>query len=320
MTTPAAGRATTTGASLRVDDVCRALVRSGFVPEVVQRADVRAAAPACLGVVVSYVGTAALRSLRAQADALWLDAVDSWLEVDLSGLRARHPSYLARLLRDGARLAAAPTVDLVTYISAADRRADRSSVRGRRRLVLPGTGRAIDPLPQQGSRAVLAGDWGYPPNRDGLRWFVAEVLPTLERLRPEPSWHVDVYGLHAPALPGRLRAHGYAPEDELYRRGDVHLAPVHHGGGVKRKVLQALLAGLPVVTTAVGAHGLRPHPQLHVTTSPEEFAQATAARLTAPTSASPPRLAELVDGDDTAAVLDWLVSIGHGCCDRTRRP
>jgi hypothetical protein len=283
------------------------------VPDVIQRRHLPAAPRACLGVAVSYAGARALRALRARTGPLWLDAVDSWLEVDLSGLRAGHPSYLARLVRDGVQLGTAPTADLLTYISDADRRADRATVRGRRRWVLPGRARLFDLLPQQEPRAVLAGDWGYTPNRDGLRWFSRDVHPELELLRPEPSWHIDVYGPHAPVLAGRLHVHGYAPEDELYRHGDVHLAPVHHGGGVKRKVLQALLVGLPVVTTAAGARGLRPHPLLDVTTSALSFAEAAATRLGSSTTPHRPSLRDLVDADDRPAISSWLAAVAATC-------
>jgi glycosyltransferase involved in cell wall biosynthesis len=313
LTTSAAGRAASSGASLRVADVCAALAASGFEPEVLQRRDLPAAPRACLGVAVSYAVAPALRSLRARTGPLWLDAVDSWLAVDLSGLRAGHPSYAARLVRDGLQLGTAPTVDLLTYISDADRRTDRSTVRGLRRWVLPGLPRTVDLLPQQEPRAVLAGDWGYTPNRGGLHWFSRYVLPQLELLRPEPSWRIDVYGLHAPVLEGRMRVHGYAHENELYRHGDVHLAPVRHGGGVKRKVLQALLAGLPVVTTAAGARGLRPHDLLDVTTSASAFAEAAAARLGAETIAPRPSLEHLVDADDRPSIAAWLKELAAAC-------
>jgi hypothetical protein len=316
VTTPAAGRAATSGASLRVEDVCAVLVASGFVPEVLQRQDLPAAPRACLGVAVSYAVAPALRALRARTGPLWLDAVDSWLAVDLSGLRAGHPSYAARLVRDGVQLAAAPTPDLLTYISDADRRADRTTVRGRQRSVLPGRTRPADLLPQQGPRAVLAADWGYIPNRDGLRWFLRDVLPKLELLRPEPSWRIDVYGPSAPAPRGGARVHGYVPEEELYRHGDVHLAPVHHGGGVKRKVLQALVMGLPVVTTPVGALGLRPNPLLHVAKSSVEFASAATALLGVQSAQKAPRLSELWDRDETPAISAWLQAQATRCRHR----
>jgi hypothetical protein len=93
---------------------------------------------------------------------------------------------------------------------------------------------------------------------------------------------------------------------ELYREGDVHLAPVPHGGGVKRKVLAPLLAGLPVVTTPSGAHGLRAVPALDVCADPRDFAAALARRLREPAPLAPLSRSRVCDGDDTAAVVGWL--------------
>jgi hypothetical protein len=181
-------------------------------------------------------------------------------------------------------------------------------VRGRQRLVLPG--RTAPPTPGPAGeqrRVVLAGDWGYPPNRDALRWFCASVLPVLEARAPDAGWAVHLYGPGAEgAASRRVRVLGYAKApDALYRWGDVHAAPVRFGAGVKRKVLLPLLAGLPVVTTPAGAHGLRPHLLLDVAPGPEGFAAAVAERLRGPVAPGAPAH-DVLDRDDTAAVAAWL--------------
>lgn len=262
-----------------------------------------------LGVAVSYACAAAVAPLQRVADRTWLDAVDSWRLVNGSGLRAGRPSYAARALRDAVRLARMPAPDLVTWISASDRRHDGRTVRGRLRLVVPGAPAAAPrSLPGRGRRVVLAGDWSYAPNADGLRWFVERVLPLLERSVPDPDWHVAMFGTGpVPRLPPRVRVEGYTESPEaLYRAGDVHVAPLRFGGGVKRKVLLPLLAGLPVVTTPTGANGLRAHDLLDVRTTALGQARATADRLRAADPVAPVALADLVDADDTAQVLDWL--------------
>lgn len=296
------------GASLRVADVLAVLGRAGYEAEVVTDPE-RATGQHCLGVLVSYVSARHARAVGRRTGRVWLDVVDSWALVDGSGIAAGHPSYAARALRDVAVLTAAPSPDLVTWISGADRALDRWTVRGRLRLVLPAGGAAAHTaLPSSGGpRAVLAGDWAYAANADGLRWFTRRVLPLLERELPEATWSAHVYGPSAPPLPARLSVHGHvADESTLYRQGDVHLAPLRHGGGVKRKVLSPLLAGLPVVSTPSGAHGLQPHPLLDVARTPRRFAAATAARLRAAPHGEAPRLPSLVDADDTGELLAWL--------------
>jgi len=299
--TPAAAGARSNGASLRVDDVVALLAATGY--------DVSLSTPSELaahsgrydvGVAVSYVSAAALRTLRSRCARTWLDAVDSWVHVNRTGLQAGHVSYAARAARDALRLGTAPSADLVTWISDADRAADRWTVRGRRRLVLPGSATALDVTECEQRRLVLAGDWDYLPNRAGLRWFVRRVLPRL-------TSPVHVFGSgRVPAADG-LIVHGHvADPGHLLGSGDVHLAPVPFGGGVKRKVLQPLLAGLPVVTTRHGAHGLRRHPLLSVEDRAPAFAAAVRARLDTPQRRWDVSPQDVHDADDRREVERWL--------------
>jgi hypothetical protein len=307
--TPTAARAGQSGASLRVDDVVELLEATGFDADVTPYPQVRDAGAGswCLGVAVSYASASALRPLRRRAPVLWLDVMDSWLTVNGSGVAAGHPAYAARFARDALRIAAAPRVDLATYISDRDRRADRATVAARRRLVLAGRSMAVELLPAAapGGRVVLAGDWDYAPNRDGLDWLSQHVLPLL------PDVAVHVYGPgRLPAAPAQVVQHGYvADERELYREGDVHLAPVRFGGGVKRKVLTPLLAGLAVVARPAATQGLRQHPLLDVADTGAAFAAAVRRRLAESRKAVPPRPEELYDADESGLVRDWLLDV-----------
>lgn len=308
--TATAARSTTNGAGLRVGDVVAVLREAGLSVRQVEAADVPSAGDGwCLGVAVSYAGAGSVRALGRLAPAVWLDCVDSWLAVNLSGMRAGRPSYLARGVRDAARLALMPQPDLATWISQADRAQDGRTVRAARRLVLPARPLtpALSPARGDEPRAVLVGDWTYAPNRDGLAWFRSRCLPLVEQALGTRAWSAHVYGTGAPDLQGRLQNHGWVEDEaELYRTGDVHVAPVAHGGGVKRKVLQPLLAGLPVVTTPSGAHGLRRSAGLDVCASPRSFAGALARRLVEAPPVLRPTLQDVVDADDSAAVLAWL--------------
>jgi hypothetical protein len=310
VTTAGAASTRTNGATLRADEVVALLAASGYeVSRTVPAELHRIPQGFDVGVAVSYGCAAAVRGLQTRAARVWLDAVDSWLLVNGSGLSSGRPSYLLRALRDGARLMTMPRPDLVTYISEADLASDRGSIRGRLHLVLPGRAPSA---PEQGPgaqrRVVLAGDWRYPPNRDGLRWFQRRVLPALEARLPGPQWSVALYGTGAAVRPSaRLSVLGYAEHAaDLYQDGDVHAAPVRFGAGVKRKVLQPLLAGLPVVTTPAGAHGLRPCPLLDVRTRADGFAEALAKRLAEEPERRPVQTTSLLDRDDSPAVVAWL--------------
>jgi hypothetical protein len=305
----------TSGSTLRVEDVVTVLQDTGF-------STIRSTAGAlptsgrqwCVGVAVSFVHAGAVAALRDCSHSVWLDAVDSWILLNRSGVRAGRLSYGIRGIRDAARLALMPAADLVTWISEADLVTDGRTVRGSARLVLPPQIATSSPRRSHGAggRAVLVGDWTYPPNRDGLRWFSEQVAPRLDAT-------VDVFGSGLPSwrLSANLMTHGYVDDPRvLYREGDVHLAPVPYGAGVKRKVLQPLVAGLPVVTTPAGAHGLRPHPLLAVESDPAGFASSVAAALVGPPAKAPVRhgsVAAFVDRDDTDAVRDWLRAAAEKC-------
>jgi hypothetical protein len=316
VTTPVAAGAKTTGASLRADEALALLTDAHYS---VVRCTPATLPPAGvefdLAVAVSYACASAVPALRQRAARVWLDAVDSWMLVNASGLLRRDPTYAFRAARDAYRLALMPRVDLVTYISAADLRQDYGTVRGLRTLVLPWQPTPVSAAPRAGSdiRLVLAGDWTYAPNTDGLRWFTRRVLPRLRPALECVPWQVVVFGTGSPRL-GQghgLTFAGYqADAAQLYREGDVHVAPIRSGAGVKRKVVQPLLAGLPVVTTRSGGHGLRPHPLLDVSGSAEEFATTLARRVSTPTPTAPVDAQALVDADDREAVAAWLTESG----------
>ena len=54
-----------------------------------------------------------------------------------------------------------------------------------------------------------------------------------------------------------MRLVGWVPSVQPYiERSRLSVVPLLHGAGVKRKVIQSMMAGTPVVTTPVGAEGL----------------------------------------------------------------
>jgi glycosyltransferase involved in cell wall biosynthesis len=92
-------------------------------------------------------------------------------------------------------------------------------------------------------------DW--PPNREGLSWFLERVWPEVRKRRPEARLKVAGSG-----EAGWLSAHeGFdwlgriTCVEELYRDAHAVIAPVHFGGGTKIKVVEAFSHGRPVFAT-----------------------------------------------------------------------
>lgn len=113
--------------------------------------------------------------------------------------------------------------------------------------------------PDPGSRRLLfLGDLHYPPNSQGLAWFASEVLPHLPDVELRVVGRGDV-----PECP-RLSHAGFVDDLE----SEWHLAtalvvPIRAGGGTRIKVLEAFAAGVPVVSTTLGADGLAADPDVH---------------------------------------------------------
>ena len=109
---------------------------------------------------------------------------------------------------------------------------------------------------------LFIGTFRHQPNIDAARLLAEEILPLVAREFPDTV--VDVVGADPPAAlvaraaagPG-LRVPGYVADVTPYlRRAAVFVAPLRFGGGVKLKIIHAMAAGIPVVTTRVGIEGI----------------------------------------------------------------
>jgi len=98
------------------------------------------------------------------------------------------------------------------------------------------------------------------PNADSLRYLVEEVLPLFWEDHPDVGLNVigadmddGIRALEAP----RVRMVGYVEDPAGWlSRARLHVNPMRYGAGVKLKFLDSMAAGLPFVTTSVGAEGI----------------------------------------------------------------
>jgi glycosyltransferase involved in cell wall biosynthesis len=109
---------------------------------------------------------------------------------------------------------------------------------------------------------VYPAAFGYPPNRTAVRWLLDEIFPALLSARPdarlvlvgsEPTEDM----LAAAAGDPRIEVTGAVPDTApFFGSATVVPVPLREGGGTRFKVLEALAAGVPVVSTAKGVEGL----------------------------------------------------------------
>jgi glycosyltransferase involved in cell wall biosynthesis len=108
---------------------------------------------------------------------------------------------------------------------------------------------------------LFVGTTQVDANRDGLIWFVTDVLPLIEREVPTVSLTI-VGGAPPPevvALAERpnVTVTGYVPDvAPSMAQAAVFVVPLRSGGGTRLKILESLAYGVPTVSTTVGAEGL----------------------------------------------------------------
>jgi glycosyltransferase involved in cell wall biosynthesis len=139
-----------------------------------------------------------------------------------------------------------------------------------------------------GAPTVLhMGTMFWPPNVHGVLWFAREVLPLIHEEVPEARF--VVVGKNPPpevqalAHDPRVEVTGYVADPMPYlEAADAFVVPLHAGGGMRVKIVDAWLWGLPMVSTPIGAEGIwcRDGENILLAKDAGAFAQATVQLLT----------------------------------------
>jgi glycosyltransferase involved in cell wall biosynthesis len=107
---------------------------------------------------------------------------------------------------------------------------------------------------------LFLGSFRHLPNQEALQWFVGGVLPLI--LAEEPTARFVVIGSdpppqHALHPTESIDLIGFVDDiREPLARYAVFVCPILSGSGVRVKLLEAFAAGIPVVSTRLGAEGL----------------------------------------------------------------
>lgn len=158
---------------------------------------------------------------------------------------------------------------------------------------------------------LFFGTLGYRPNVDAVVYFCREMLPHIQTRRPDVT--LNIIGAYAPpevvALGNRpgVRYLGFVADVRPYLwQAAICIVPLRGGGGTRLKILEALAAGCPVVSTTIGAEGLElvDGRDLLIADDPLSFARRVLQLLAEPNQAR--SLAR--QGRQTVAVrYDWQV-------------
>ena len=175
-------------------------------------------------------------------------------------------------------------------------------------------------MPEIPQRLLFFGRLDYYPNRDAIEFFIQDILPRIRERHPGAEFHVAGAGDDRPvrelaqAVPGVV-LHGRVEDlAALVESAAIVVVPLRCGGGTRLKILEALAAGRPVVSTTVGAEGLdmKPGSDLLFADGADAFSQAVIGLL-----ADPAKARALGDAGRRAVQsrYDWQ-AIESGAADR----
>ena len=125
---------------------------------------------------------------------------------------------------------------------------------------------------KRGSKNIVTlGTLHYPPNADGIRWFLNQVFPLIRQHVPEAT--LTIIGKNPPRdfletaaqNPEAIQITGYVPDLAPYlQESALMVVPVRAGGGMRVRILEAFSYAMPVVTTTIGLEGIQGVPEKDV--------------------------------------------------------
>jgi glycosyltransferase involved in cell wall biosynthesis len=135
----------------------------------------------------------------------------------------------------------------------------------------------LDSRPRTNS-ILIVGAMDYLPNTESVLWFANKIYPRLRRPYP-----IIVAGRN-PSLQVKAvcRQAGFelieSPEhmNPVLAQGILEVVPLKKGSGTRGKILEAMAAGLPLVSTTLGCEGLGLEPNTHLLVADEDAAFAEA--------------------------------------------
>lgn len=117
------------------------------------------------------------------------------------------------------------------------------------------------PSYEDGHQLVFIGPASHPPNVEGLNWFLSQCWDRL--LEKDSAYCLKVIGRWPESLQKsyiekyrQVTFAGFVPDLQEGIRNSIVIVPILSGSGIRMKILEAGVAGAPVVSTSVGAEGI----------------------------------------------------------------
>jgi glycosyltransferase involved in cell wall biosynthesis len=128
-------------------------------------------------------------------------------------------------------------------------------------MIKPDLNKSFLPFSQR-HHFISIGNFRHEPNWDAVLNLKQHIWPIIRKKLPKAQMHI--YGAYPPKKATQLHnekqgflVKGWCEDAfEILDHGRVLLAPLRFGAGLKGKLIDAALCGLPAITTSIGAEGL----------------------------------------------------------------
>ena len=121
---------------------------------------------------------------------------------------------------------------------------------------------ASNPQSESNPQLIFTGSMDWLPNEDAMQFFCREILPLIRA--EEPDVRLSIVGrAPTPAVKRLAEEHGVQVTGRVddvrpyMKEAAVYVVPLRIGGGTRLKIFEAMSMGKAVVSTTVGAEGLR---------------------------------------------------------------
>ena len=120
---------------------------------------------------------------------------------------------------------------------------------------------------QKRIKVLWVGGFHWFPNAEGAVWFAKECWPLLKDHLDQLEFHF--IGSNPPNELLELHdnhtffVHGFVEDiTSFWQEADIFIVPLRSGGGIRIKIIEALNAGIPVVSTLKGCEGVPYEPNI----------------------------------------------------------
>jgi glycosyltransferase involved in cell wall biosynthesis len=116
-------------------------------------------------------------------------------------------------------------------------------------------------LPDREKSILFTGYFHHKPNCEAVRWFTRKVWPILKAKHPDLKFYIVGRSPPNDLIDLRRQDENIIVTGEVesinpyLQNSQVYVCPIRSGSGFRGKILQAMAAGIPVVSTTLGAEG-----------------------------------------------------------------